>query len=457
MKNLKVLLRVVVLLLLVLIVFKCSQQDKDLNRTSIDDQTRVLTPPIPELDIPYHHYTVNPSEASVISTPSGAEIVVPENAFLDSDGNIVTENVEISYRDFYHPLEFYLAGIPMTFNQDGVDQVFESAGMIEITASADGQPLFTNPNSKISVDLMSWSKSTEFNLYDLDPETGQWIDRGKDSISVINKESELMGLPPIPAMPKVTTPYSFKIKDDTNNFPEISDYEHVFFEPLDYNNCNLTNATEMKVNLLQNGVFEVITIIDAYGIRQENRCLCYLAFEEGVEYYNALKIYQDKYADLLNNRKAVLADINAQWDFYYDVINTHRKAQIRNMDGEEKILRTLTVNNFGFINCDFPRDYPQGGILYATFVDQDNNPLSFNEVVLIQENSNTLFRYQKEIKYDPNKENVLWGITRDQVMGYLTKEDFLSIESSKKAQTITMRTINTKGLLYEDLMEVLFE
>ena len=100
------------------------------NITSFDDQTRVLTPPIPELDITYHHYTINPAQGSIIKAPSGAEIVVPVNAFLDTDGNIVTENVEISYRDFYHPLEFYLAGIPMNFTQDGMDQVFESAGMV---------------------------------------------------------------------------------------------------------------------------------------------------------------------------------------------------------------------------------------------------------------------------------------------------------------------------------------
>ncbi len=85
---------------------------------------------VPELDITYHHYTINPAKGSIIKAPSGAEIVVPVNAFLDTDGNIVTENVEISYRDFYHPLEFYLAGIPMNFTQDGMDQVFESAGMV---------------------------------------------------------------------------------------------------------------------------------------------------------------------------------------------------------------------------------------------------------------------------------------------------------------------------------------
>ena len=54
-------------------------------------------------------------------------------------------------------------------------------------------------------------KSKDFNLYDLDKTTGKWIEKGKDSISVFNKNKVY---PPVPPMPIIATENAFKMLKD---------------------------------------------------------------------------------------------------------------------------------------------------------------------------------------------------------------------------------------------------
>lgn len=454
MKNFKKVLLAAGLLLLVLSVYKCTNDGSESPAVlEAKLSQNYINPPIPELNLAYTEFKIQPQQESTLKTTSGAVIHIPKNAFLDQNGNPVLEEVDLSFRDFYHPLEFYLAGIPMTYMVNGEEMVFESAGMFELNATSNGQELFVNPENKISVDLVSWSDSTEFNVYHYDTISGNWMDQGKDSLSISNRQDELDQLPIIPQKPKVATPYSFKLIDDTNNFPEISQFENVLFEPFDYSKCAISDALEMQVNLLENGVFEVVSRI----FNQENRCLCYMAFEKGAQYDAALQIYQEKYADLINEREQRFNEIQSQWDYYNELLRDLQNRQIQQLSGEEKIMRTMTVNNFGFTNCDYPSSYPSGGILSPIYVDKDNNPILLKEVVLVEENTNALFRYEKEVKYNPEKENILWGMTSDNKLAYLTRMDFKNLPNSNNEQTVVMNLMDTEGLNYDDLISVLFD
>ena len=88
--------------------------------------------------------------------------------------------MKLRFRSFSNPVEIFLSGLPMEYTSGGEDKVFESAGMLEILAQADGKEVFTNPNSKIEVDFLSLDASNEFNVYTLDTLSGQWQEQGKD-------------------------------------------------------------------------------------------------------------------------------------------------------------------------------------------------------------------------------------------------------------------------------------
>jgi len=413
-------------------------------------------PPLPELDIPYQKFEIDPNQPNVLYSKMGAKINIPSNAFLDKDGNVIKGKVQVSFREFYNPLDFYLAGIPMNYNDNGIEKVLESGGMVELNAKSNKNELYVNPSSKIKVDLFSWTKSKDFNLYDLDKTTSKWIENGKDSISISNIDKELNSLPPIPSEPIIATPASFTLVDDTKTNPEIEEYKNVRFEPIDIKTCKISDAQEMIIKPLKNGIFEVTSVIKYGSFRKENKCLCYLAFEEGKDYNNALKIYQKKYSKLLARRKRISDEIKFEWSKYYGVVNAYRKLEIKELSGEEKIIRTLTINNFGFVNCDYPRSYPSGGEINPIYVDENGKPILLDNVVLVEKNTNALFRYSYSVKYNPSNDNLLWGLTKDNKIAYIKNADFQSLKNSTSKQKVHMHIYNEKVKTYEDVAKILF-
>jgi hypothetical protein len=426
----KIIVVVSVLIIVFLSIRNCSCSPTKTNEKPVVTNNNYLltNPPLPELDIPYQKFEIDPSQPNVLFSKMGAKINIPSNAFLDKDGNVIKGKVEVSFREFYNPLDFYLAGIPMNYNDNGVEKVLESGGMIELTAKSNKAELFVNPSSKIKVDMKSWTKSKDFNLYDLDKTTGKWIEKGKDSISVFNKKNVY---PTVPPMPIIATENAFKIADDTKMFPEIEGYKDVLFEPINLSKCNISDAQEMIVKPLKNGIFEVTSILKYGSFRKENTCLCYLAFEPGKDYNEAMKTYQNKYAKILKER------------------NLH-------INEEEKILRTLTINNFGFVNCDYPTSYPSGGEINPIYVDENGKPIVLNNVVLVEKNTNALFRYSDNVKYNPNNNNLLWGLTNDNKIAFIKNADFKSLKNSTSKQKVRMHIHKQKVTTYEDVANVLF-
>lgn len=426
----KIIVVVGVVIIALLSIRNCScNRPKKATKPEVSNNNYLLTnPPLPLLDILYQKFEIDPTKTNVLYSKYGAKINVPADAFLDKEGNIINDKVQLSFREFYNPLDFYLAGIPMNYNDNGVDKVLESGGMVELTAKSNKDELFVNHSSKIKVDIKSWTKSKDFNLYDLDKTTGKWIEKGKDSISVFNKNKVF---PTVPPMPIIATENAFKIADDTKMFPEIEGYKDVLFEPINISECNISDATEMIVKPLENGIFEVTSIIKYDSFRKENKCLCYLAFEAGKDYNDAMKTYQNKYAKILKER------------------NLH-------INEEEKILRTLTINNFGFVNCDYPKSYPSGGKINPIYVDENGKPIVLHNVVLVEKNTNALFRYSANVKYNPSSNNLLWGLTNDNKIAFIKNADFGSLRKSTSKQKVRMHIHNEKVNTYEDVMKVLF-
>ena len=455
MKNRTKIIVVGSVLIVALLSFRNCSYDRQKTATKqkvLSNNFLLTNPPIPKLDLPYQKFEIDPSQPNVLYSKHGAKIAIPVNAFLDKDGNIIKGKVQLSFREFYNPLDFYLAGIPMEFNDNGVEKVFESAGMVELNAKSNNMELFVNPSNKVKVDLYSWTKSKDFNLYDLDKTTGQWIEKGKDSISSSSLDNELNSLPPIPPMPKIATVASFKIADDTKLFPEIEEYKNVHFEPVDILKCNISDAQEMIVKPLKNGIYEVTSILKIGNLRKENKCNCYLAFEAGKDYNDALKQYQIKYNKLLKQRDL----IKLPWTNYEDIVNMHRKNDVKNLDSKEKIIRTLEINSFGFVNCDYPTSYPNGGEINPMYADESGKPISLSNVVLVEKNTNALFKYSSTIKYNPENVNILWGLTKDNQLAFLKNADLQLIRSKPGMQKVQMHIHRGELKTYEDIMKVLF-
>ena len=72
---------------------------------------------------------------------SGSSIEMPALAAIHQNGEIVEGIYQLYYREFRDQAEIALSGIPMTYTENGNDEIFNSAGMYEIRAMQNGEEL----------------------------------------------------------------------------------------------------------------------------------------------------------------------------------------------------------------------------------------------------------------------------------------------------------------------------
>ena len=434
----------------------------NLENTIVEKSNLIV--PFPDIQIPKTSFLISNERDTVLSYKTGTKIRIPKNAFLDKEGIPVKGDVKLIYREFTNPFDIYLGGIPMVYNDStGIEQVFETAGMLEINAFSEGQSVFPNPQNKVQIQMISFQKGNEFNVYHLDTISGKWNYLGKDEVVVDNYDKSIASLPQVPPIPKRAGEFSFSIGDDTGDYSGLNIYENVLFEPVDNKPCGF-GSTEIKAKDLGNGIFEVTFKIDAYGINREESCKCYLAFEEGVDYDNAMKVYQNKYKSLIKKREKIKQEIEMQWKSYLDIKQKYADLglldlfflEYTNLSGEEKVTRTLEINGFGFINCDFPTAYPQGAELLAKHKDKQGNEIILNNIVLVEKGRNAIFRYTSKIKFNPQQENMIWGVTNDNKLAYLKANEFKEISQTQGEYTFIMNVHEEPLKTYEDICEVLF-
>ena len=133
-----------------------------------------------------------------------------------------------------------------------------------------------------------------------------------------------------------------------------------------------------------------------------------------------------------------------------------QRKEIESLTGSKKIMRTLEVNQFGVVNLDYPHVYPKGAKLDASFVDENGKALDLKQVVLVEIGVNALYRYTKTIHFNPESQNILWGMTEDGKLAYFTASDFKNLEARSGKVAFKMRVHPEELKTYDDIMNVLF-
>ncbi len=440
-------------------LFSCKEKEETAKPQAATEER--LVPPIPEANIVADEFQISPTKDTVIYHKSGSVISIPKDAFLDEKGNVITTPVALKFRMFSNPLDIYLAGIPMNFtNENGEELVFESAGMFEMNASNKGKAVNVNPENKIQVDVVSYSEDTKFNRYDFDSESNTWKELGKDVVKTTTKEKELEQLPEVPEAPRIAGKFSFKVFDKLNENDKLKEYRDVWFEPVDGKKCGF-DSKDILVKDLKNGTYEVTFV--PWGKLPDTiktKCICYLSFKDKAQYSKALNNYRKKYAGLLSKIQATRKTIDDAWSNYNKKHIEYKaffaRKEIKELNGASKIIRTLEVNQFGLVNLDYPHVYPKGAKLDASFVDENGKALDLKQVVLVEMGVNALYRYTKTIHFNPESQNVLWGLTEDNKLAYFTIEDFKALKARSGEVVFKMRVHPEELKTYDEIMAVLF-
>lgn len=296
---------------LLLLVSACSNKEK--NNSVAQNNLPFINPAIEGVNIAFEEYSFDAQAGSTLLYKSGSILSFPANAFVDQDGNIITGNVNIKYREFSNPIDFLISGIPMDYDSAGIQYNFESSGMCEITATQNNTPIFVNPNNKPEINMATGNKDEGHNLYYLDTTQKKWINKGANTISEVSLNTpapptletvseELIPTEPAPVKPsKASGEYPvFSIEIEEGTEPELKAYNNLKFEidPEEKNYDPKVSELEwfdVQIKKASKAGKYIVTFING------QRKVSYLVRPvfEGQDYNQALKIFERKNREYL--------------------------------------------------------------------------------------------------------------------------------------------------------------
>lgn len=352
----------VVLCIFVLLVTACKDQEKKAEKTPEATTVTTITtpfinPPIKSADVPYEEYEVDAAKGDTLIYPTGSIILFPPNAFVDDTGKPVTGKVQVKYREFKDPIDFFLAGIPMNYDSAGVAYQFESSGMLDIRAFKDGKPVFVNKNSKPEINLVSNNKSNNHSLYFLDTVQGKWINKGgmqiierrntkaagKTKTTSVAIAQEALPEPVKPLKADNKSPV-LKIEVDPSSFREFAVYKNLKFQ-VDESKTpfNKKDSEEEWNNLELLKGSQPGTYMAKFSNAGKSVTYAVKPVFTGSDYDNALKAFEKEYAvykkqvqDRAANEKAARVKYTKDSAQYFQQITKNTNIERLNAIIEQK-------------------------------------------------------------------------------------------------------------------------
>ncbi len=147
-----------------------------------------INPPLPDLNPPFQKTSISAAKGGEYKINQGLKMVVPEYAFMDDRGRQIEGEVEVSFREMHDPVDFFLSGIPMTYEDQDQRFQMESAGMVEVYGAQNGRTLQIAPNKKIRIELISrlaYDQNldlADFQIYYLDTMSRGWLPGKRDMV-----------------------------------------------------------------------------------------------------------------------------------------------------------------------------------------------------------------------------------------------------------------------------------
>jgi len=429
-----------------------------------EDRT-FIKPPIDGLDVADTTYELKTDIDTILFYSSGSSLSVPANAFLDKQGKIVHGRVYLHYRELHDATDFFISGIPMTYDSGGVQYHFESAGMLEISASQNGEKLFANPDEAIKIQMVSDIKGSRFNTYFLDTVERKWnyVEEGRiatpaDNNGFQNSFSRLQA----PLKADAVLP-RFDIAFDKKQFPELATYEGVSFQvgaDEKYYDPKLAMKEwdDVKIQRHPDGVHYLIT----FSNPGETHVFKVQPVFNGVDYAHAKSMYEEKLksyeAGLSSGRLAAVSRKRKMDSLYTSQYNNMQSANssARNLmrsnsekqAAENLVFRQFTLSRFGVWNSDCPQSLPQGKLIIARFTDMKSKRFEFDHVYLVEKGSRALYNYYpdkfEKFSYNPKSKNMLWAVTKESKLAVFGTEEFEKIKNDKDSSLFKMKVIEKK-------------
>lgn len=447
-------------------------------------------------------------KGGAIRSESGSTYQIAANSLQTQDGQPVTGEVTIKYREMHDYVDFFLSGIPMTYDSAGTTYQLESAGMVEIYAEQNGEKLAISPDRPIQVELISklpLKKSEivpKFNIYQLDILARNWNFRDVDNVQLVEREedensegqilkdfakkerSAIASVesefpePKSPLKPQKANGNDFVFNLDFQGDQILSsnsvsaDESKKLFEKYQEAMWQVKPGTGVSANDLRqawddaqikplsNTDFELSLIKDGQRLNViVNPVMSGEEYQKELENYQALLAEYSKQLEARNSKvSAAIAEVKDKFSNQKEEALANLEALVDDAYYPATVINRFAVTDFGIWNCDRPY-LPKGEKIAGSFVDDKNNKFDDHTAFLVDRNRNTVIRYYAtegtKVNVNEKSDHLLWIVTNDEKLAIFRPEDFAKLENTDLEKTFVMDVIDAPLASEADIREIL--
>ncbi len=193
-------------------------------------ESQVIQPPVVAADIPFNEYLINNDSSRSIKLLTGTTINIQPGIFEREDGKSIEGAITLKVREFHSANDILRSGIPMSINTNQKD-LLQSAGMIELRASNNGNTLKVKGGKQIEIALAGYNLSNGYDLY-YTADGSSWTQNGQFvSDSNFQRNNRIKELSIIPKEPTDTVEmgkdFIFSLKADLTEVPYLKPFSNL--------------------------------------------------------------------------------------------------------------------------------------------------------------------------------------------------------------------------------------
>ncbi len=394
-------------------------------------------------------------------------------------------------------VDFFVAGVPMTYDSAGTRHYLQSAGMIEIIALHNGQPVGMAPGKTIRIELSSniaaqadgsWPS---FKVYHLDTVARNWVFYGKSAM-VFEAEAnveQLEGLSPVDRLnaekaailvddPKPEAPMkpvkpddkavSFELDLKDGSLPvepgseeaiaslqkgaiwQVRPNSPAFNENalnLEWKSARLKRLSEVEYELTLIGEANELRLLVQPVITGKD-------FERAQNSYDeAIQAYEAKLAEWEKRTTDKIAALESRYNQEASNKGATASTQTR------QVRHIFDINAFGIWNCDRPAPLAKSSFRIRMIEDQNGTRYPNQTAYLSDENGQSIYQLHtgrgSTVYFDQKKGYLLWMMTPDGKIALVKTKAEWAQSNPKKGVKLKVQTINRAIRNEADIRRVL--
>jgi hypothetical protein len=272
------------------------------------------------VELPVFVKKINSKKAEKLVISSGAEIKIPENAFVDKDGNDVKGDITIQYKEIKSPADIIIENIDMTYDSLGKSYQFATAGMFDLRAYQNDEELLLKQGKTIEVSYLSKQKGNYQVYYNDNGWKYSGIPKENIPLNANVGDDAVTGVLS-PTAANLSEDLILDIKTSHKDIPELAVYKSVLWK----------YAGDLSKDELASMLGKPVSNTSLMPAKKKGEFLYKFTNKEGSYELVVKPVFSPKAMK--------------------DALNTY-KSVVSNKEKSQKVKRTVDVTRLGLMNYD---------------------------------------------------------------------------------------------------------